>query len=315
LIDIQATFSVKTAGICSGTPHVTDAGGPLLLPACLQTHGLNLYDTAWTRLRPQLEPELIITRNQRVAKELAPAIETRVKILKPLCSAFLDRTVRPCERYFFPPIGTIRTIPDFLSVIEVDKNETITAKHFEPVVNKLDKYTAKYHEDQKNSLKALIPEDRQGTNVEAPCDLARHVFRRDDPKLTKYFWVSLQQMGKIKDEVLVGWPMIGTHRLQVSTKLEIRPGVHLEVPTHFSYNLPVSRTSSQLICLAGLSPATATVQDMDAKDRRFVHKDFETAVGYPVFTWRAAVGFVVLLHTFVVLTKSALSLAFHLCSC
>ena len=250
-----------------------------------------------------------------MAKELVPAIEARVKMLKPLCSALLDRTVRPCERYYFPPFEAVRVIPDFLSVIEADKNETITAKNFEPIVNKLDEHAAKYNEDRKRSLKALIPEDRQGTNVEPPCDLARHVFRRDYPRLTKYFWVSLQQMGKIKDEVLVGWPMIGTHRFPVSTKLEIRPGVHLDVPTPFTYNLPVSRTSSQLIYLAGLSPATATVQDMDSRDRRFVHKDFDTSIGYPIFTWRAAVRSALLLHVFIVLTPSVSSLAFRPYSC
>jgi hypothetical protein len=86
--------------------------------------------------------------------------------------------------------------------------------------------------------------------------------------------------------------MIGTHWYPQSYELEVRPGVYLSMPARYVYNGGSSRMSSQLIRLAGLDPTFTTVQDMDAKDPRFVHNNHNTARGYPIFTWRAAVRFI-----------------------
>jgi hypothetical protein len=67
--------------------------------------------------------------------------------------------------------------------------------------------------------------------------------------------------------------------------------VDVEVPAGFAKNSEASEISSRLIKLAGLDPLTAAVSDMEAADRRFVLSNFYTAIGYPVFTWRAAVSF------------------------
>ncbi|KAJ3512541.1 hypothetical protein NMY22_g15306 [Coprinellus aureogranulatus] len=61
------------------------------------------------------------------------------------------------------------------------------------------------------------------------------------------------------------------------------------MPYGFTLNTDVSAISAKLIRLAGLNRDTATVDEMDEKDPRFVHPDFLTEVGYPVFTWRASV--------------------------
>lgn len=252
----------------------------------------------WTRLRPQLEIRLVKKRNQRLEAELKPAVEERMNILRELFSSYLDRTVQPSARYYFPPIEVFRPHPDFLGIIEADKDRIITAKDFELIVNNFDKYLTDYQEEKKEYLKELVPKDRRGAGVEHPCNLARHVFRRVDPKEHSFYWSSTyEKTGKMEDDVLVGWPMIATHYYSISSSLEVRPGTFLKMPARFGYNLNVSKISSQLIALAGLDPGTATVQDMDAKNLRFVNDDLETAAGYPVFTWRSAVPSIPLLFT------------------
>lgn len=241
-------------------------------------------------MRPHLESCLVKTRNRRLESELGPAVEARMKILEELYDAYLDRECRPSERYYCPPVSAFRPKPDFMKVIEADKDAIITAKDFEPITSNLGRHLVDYQHEKKEHLKTLVPEDRLGNNFEYPCDLARHVFRRAHLNPEKYWGAPVTiTVDQVENQVLVGWPMIGTHWYPESDKLEVRPGVNLNIPARFVYNGSLSRISSQLISLAGLDPATATVQEMDAKNPRFVHTEYDTAIGYPVLTWRAAV--------------------------
>ncbi|KAJ3515974.1 hypothetical protein NMY22_g14314 [Coprinellus aureogranulatus] len=272
LVDVGNAISIYSDGIYTGVPYITNA--------------------AWTKIRPQLEESVVEKRNSRLDEELQPMIKERMEILEDLYNAYLDRAARPAERYYYPPIEAFRPIPEVMEIVEADKDTTITAKDFGSIVLKFNQYVDDYQEELKGSLDKVIPADRRGHGAEQPFNMARHVFRRGSPTDS----YSYSYYGKPKDNVLVGWNMIGAHLYEYSRLLEVRPGVRVEVPEEFAYNDRESRVSSKLITLAGLDPATATARDMDARDPRFVHVEVFTAIGYPIFTWRTALGLNVLLR-------------------
>ncbi|TEB30899.1 hypothetical protein FA13DRAFT_1792030 [Coprinellus micaceus] len=269
LIDIRKGLSLYSNGIYSGVPYIMNA--------------------VWTKIRPGLEIDVSIKRNQRLDEELRPAIKKRMSLLKKLYDAHLDRTARPSERLYSPPVGIFRPIPEVLKIIEADKDTIITAKDFDAIVSNFDKYLTEWQEEKKNSSKALVPSISSREEDEYPFSLARHIFMRSSSEARGYAWL-YRENGAAEDDVLVGWPMVGTHWHEHPRRLQIRLGVDVPVPAGFAYNAEASEISSTLIGLAGLNPASVTVSDMDREDKRFVLGNFYTAIGYPVFNWRAATG-------------------------
>lgn len=231
--------------------------------------------------------DVIVERNQRLDEELKPAVGKRMTLLKELYDAHLDRTTRPSGRLYFPSVEIFQPIPEVLKIIEADKDTIITAKDFDSIIGNFDKYLTEWQEEKKNSFKALVPGMSNLEQDKYPFDLARHIFTRSSSEAHGYAWL-YRQNGAVENDVLVGWPMVGTHWYEYPSGLQIRPGVHVPVPAGFAYNAEASEISSTLIRLAGLDPASVSVPDMDREDKRFVLENFYTAIGYPVFTWRAA---------------------------
>ena len=285
IVDIRKGLSLYSDGIYSGVPYITNAG------TCVPTRhhrGPDDHSLVWTKIRPGLEMDVIVKRNRRLDEELKPIAGKRMTILKELYNAYLDRTTRPSERLYFPSVEIFRPIPEVLRIIEADKTTNITAKDFDSIIGNFDKYVTEWQEEKKNSFKALVPGTSNAEGVESPFDLAKHVFMRSSSEGRGYGWL-YRKNGAVEDDVLVGWPMVGTHWYKYPSRLQIRRGVDVDVPAGFAYNTEASEMSSTLIRLAGLDPTTATVLDMDREDKRFVLGNFDTAIGYPVFTWRGAV--------------------------
>lgn len=251
----------------------------------------------WTKIRPRLEGRVIEKRNKRLAAELQPDVKKRMKILGDLYDDYLDRSFRPSERYYCPSVEVFRPLPDVMKLVEAEKGTVITAEDFEPIVENFGRHIAEYQEELKSSLEKTIPPGGRGQPHQNPLNLAKNVFQGDQGAY--YANYNNTNYGKAEGNVLVGWSMVGTYRSAGIKRLQIRPGVYLDMPPGFAYNMGTSAISVQLIVLAGLDPETATVEDMDAADRRFVRMELATAVGYPVFTWRGAVRLNLIDRTFV----------------
>ncbi|KAF5317326.1 hypothetical protein D9611_003573 [Ephemerocybe angulata] len=262
--DLDKAISVYSSGIFAGTPHVTNA--------------------VWSRIRPKLEPEVQRTRNERIMADLKPSVDKRMAILAGLYDAYLDK-LRPSESCYCPPVDFLRVNPDVIKVVEADKDIDITEKDFQPVVEKFGEYVSEYQDDTEKELLKLMPAGSEG--VEDPWQLARVVFLRDRRARPELYWYTSNSM-EPEDSFLIGRDMVCTHTWERRRKMELRPGVFVDVPSKYELNSDGCRACGSIIIIAGLPQETATIPEMDAKDARFVCKLCVSMNGYNVFTWRAA---------------------------
>ncbi|KAF6743372.1 hypothetical protein DFP72DRAFT_128589 [Ephemerocybe angulata] len=260
-IDIDSAISVESDGIFSGSPDVTDA--------------------IWANVKGKLEPAIIEARNLRLALDLEPTVEKRMGILEDVYSTYLEG-LRPSEQYFCPPLEDLRPIPEVLTILEADKTHKITQSDFKPVVDVLDDLVACYQEEKKKTLVNLLNSSR-GRYMNEPLELARNVFRRAGCQGS-----SVRSQAPTSDCVLVGWAMLGTHITDAYSEVMLRPGVYLNMPAGFIYNELSSRHSGELIDMAGLNPQTASINEMDSMDPRFICDTCSTPKGYAILSWRAA---------------------------
>lgn len=262
-VDIDSAISIESDGIFSGSPDVTDA--------------------IWANLKAKLEPAVIEARNLRLALDLEPAVEERMGILEDVYSTYLEG-LRPSEQYFCPPLEVLRPIPEVLEILEAEKTRNITESDFKPVADNLDELIARYQKEKKKTLVKLL-NSRGGRYMEEPLELARNVFRRARSQGS-----SMPSKAPTSDCVLVGWAMLGTHTTDAYSEVMLRPGVYLNMPAGFIYNELSSGHCSELIDMAGLNPQTASVNEMDSMDPRFVCDTCSTlnGYGYAILSWRAA---------------------------
>ncbi|KAF6743385.1 hypothetical protein DFP72DRAFT_858918 [Ephemerocybe angulata] len=212
---------------------------------------------------------------------LEPTVEKRMGILEDVYSTYLEG-LRPSEQYFCPPLEDLRPIPEVLTILEADKMRKITEPDFKPVADILDDLIARYQVEKKKTLVNLLNSSRD-RYMDEPLELARNVFRRAGHQGS-----SVRSQAPTSDCVLVGWAMLGTHITDAYSEVMLRPGVYLNMPTGFIYNELSSRHSSELIDMAGLNPQTASVDEMDSMDPRFVYDTCSTLKGYAILSWRAA---------------------------
>ncbi|KAF6740993.1 hypothetical protein DFP72DRAFT_947828, partial [Ephemerocybe angulata] len=260
--DLEA-ISVYSYGIFTGTPRVTNA--------------------VWSRLRPKLEPKVQKTMNERIMADLKPSIDKRMAILEGLYDAYLD-TLRPSESCYCPPVDFLRVNADVIKVLEADKATDITEKDFQPIVEKFSEHVSKYQDDTEEAFLKSIP---AGIEDEDPLQLARVVLRRDRSTRSEWYWYGSNIMDP-EDNFLIGRDMVYTHTWARRRKMELRPGVFVDMPSKYELNSDGSRACSSIIMVSGLPPATTTIAEMDANDARFVCKSCVSMNGCDVFTWRAA---------------------------
>ncbi|KAF6746736.1 hypothetical protein DFP72DRAFT_1076071 [Ephemerocybe angulata] len=257
-------ITVYSDGIYTGTPHVTNA--------------------VWSRLRPKLEPKVQKKMNERIMADLKPSVDKRMAMLAGLYDAYLGK-LRPSESCYCPPVDFLRVNPDVIKVVEADKAIDITEKDFQLIVEKFGEYVSQYQDDMEKVFLKLMPVDTEG--VEDPLQLARVVLRRDRRTESEWYWYGSNNVDP-EDNFLIGRDMVCTHTWAKRRKMELRPGVSVDMPSKYEFNSDVSKACSSVITVAGLPPATATIAEMDAKDARFVCKLCVSMNGYNVFTWRAA---------------------------
>ncbi|KAF6746731.1 hypothetical protein DFP72DRAFT_1150833 [Ephemerocybe angulata] len=210
----------------------------------------DVTDAIWANVKGKLEPAIIEARNLRLALDLEPTVEKRMGILEDVYSTYLEG-LRPSEQYFCPPLEDLRPIPEVLTILEADKTHKITESDFKPVADILDDLVARYQEEKKKTLVNLLNSSRDRYMGE-PLELARNVFRRAGSQGS-----SVRSQAPTSDCVL--------HLYELS-----------------------SRHSSELIDMAGLNPQTASVDEMDSMDPRFVCDTCSTLKGYAILSWRAA---------------------------
>lgn len=190
-------------------------------------------------------------------------------------------TLHPSERYCSPLVEYFRAHPAILSLLEAEADVTITADDFRPIIHVVEDYIAEYRAGKLDSVTAELKLETPHSAKHA-ANLARYVFECRRP--------AYEEPGP----QLIGWRMIAGHTcFEGGRSFELRPGVW--VPMHctkVSLHRKASRVASKLIELAGLDPATTTVDDMDKRNPYFVfeqkHLLFQSR-GYEVFTWRRAV--------------------------
>ncbi|KAJ2922820.1 hypothetical protein H1R20_g14289, partial [Candolleomyces eurysporus] len=264
LADIRRCICTSSDGIYTGLATLTNA--------------------SWGRLRSRLEPDIQEARNKRVASEMLPFIQKRTDILKTVYLEHLA-TLQSSERYCSPLIEFFRTHPVISSLLEADPDITITADDFRLTISAVEEYIVKYRAVKKDSVaEALKLEEPSFSSdmVDQAINLARYVF---ECKLPSY--------RKAKSR-LIGWCMIAEHAcFEGSEQVKLRPGVYNRMHcTEVSLRRTASNYASKLIELAGLGPATATVDEMDERKAFFVFEKQSIPSnrldGYEVFTWRSA---------------------------
>jgi hypothetical protein len=256
-----------------------------LLPA-FSTSASNIEQIAWTRIRPRLEALVIESRNWTKKQ--------RFRLLKEAYKEHI-RHRSPGERYCCPPAEFLWRYSDISNLLEADSAVLIMTESFQSAFGKMDERIAEYQAVKKEEAleSARVAVSKLNIRVDKSLGLARQVFQCEHESPAPS---SSGAAAKVPAayQTLIGWDMIAWLPSVEHLGFELRPGVNVDRPSKVQYNDRGSKVCSRLVFMAGLKPATATIEDMDARDPRYVlrrsaflrHLKIDT---YPVFTWRAAV--------------------------
>ncbi|KAJ2918327.1 hypothetical protein MD484_g2079, partial [Candolleomyces efflorescens] len=251
--DFDRAINISSEGIYSGTPNVTTA--------------------IWNKYRPEFERKIRMERNFHRALALRDAIVSRLEMIRGLYATRLS-SMKPSATYFYPPVEFLWSFPEVANLLESDK--TITAKDFQHVIDRIDEYVGCYNNAKRKLLLDALP-SHEISRVADPFSLARYVFQQAD--------------GGNSGTALLGWPAIASHSSLGTLNYGLRLGVAVNAPLAVFLNPPMSAISTQLIILAGLDPATATIDDMEDRDLFVFCRKCKAEPhrnNYGVYTWRGA---------------------------
>ncbi|KAF5313419.1 hypothetical protein D9611_008536 [Ephemerocybe angulata] len=238
-----------------------------------------IRDEDWDKFRTKSEPSIKAAQAERLAQEARVTTHKRLDLLRLCCERYLS-TLSPSERQYVPPVEVFRARPEISRFVDAPLTVAVNEEDFQPFVDQLGRHIVDYQARQKMEALATIPASfglKEGTD---PFELARVIFQCDVGKST----------GSACSKFLVTWPMIRSHRCKARVAYS-----HPDPPTETSptvvLNQDASVTSSEVITLAGLDPATATIQDMDERGALFVCNKCSDSTSETVIvhTWRTAV--------------------------
>ncbi|KAF6746722.1 hypothetical protein DFP72DRAFT_922082 [Ephemerocybe angulata] len=249
--DISKAISVKTVGIATGTPNVTDS--------------------IWAKLQPKLEPLVIEERDQRLSREVKSMLNTRMTVFKQTYDIFLS-TLRPLERYQCPPAPFLRILPEVSALMNAAN--VVTVQHFQPIIDNMAEHLVAYQDAYKASVIATIPASEM-VGVVDPFELARFVF-------------SCQAGSSTCSKSMIGWEAIASHQCIDRRFDEV--SVDANTTHQVVHDKTASAAASTLIQLVGLDPKVAKISDMDLRNARFVCRSCRLHNNsIKVHNWRSAV--------------------------
>ncbi|KAH6918137.1 hypothetical protein BKA70DRAFT_9226 [Coprinopsis sp. MPI-PUGE-AT-0042] len=271
--DIDSALKLYTPGIETGVPNVTNA--------------------VWTKLRPKLEPLVIDAVNRRLDKEMRAIVQPRLETLKAVYQSSLSH-LRPSQKRLQPAYQSLRRFPAVASLIDADKDVVVRAEDFEPLMKDVPQYIDEYWADLRAGATATIPTSDATTSSD-PFSLARYWFKCG--ALTSYTSSSHYSEYRIERvcsvKAILGWPRVQLHLSKGCDHQSYESGVvaqHvLEQKCPIALDEATSSAAQTLITLAGLDVATATIEDMDLNEARFVCDSCSQRSMYDVLDWRQAV--------------------------
>ena len=219
-------------------------------------------DQAWEKiLRPKYEDEIKQVQDERLEAELQSIIEDRADVL---CAAYweeIKKRFRPAHSLLCPTTEVVRkTIPEVKPILYRERDVDVTASDFQPIMEKIIAFGPQHLESKKAAILRSIPESERSEGVD-PLTLAKNVFTCDlEMKLKTYCEPC---------RLYITWDDMAPHIADGC----FAPDGHYSragEPFNMRYSEAHSQQSAHLLQLVGLNPDTATVEEMDAIDARFI---------------------------------------------
>ncbi|KAF5317049.1 hypothetical protein D9611_003566 [Ephemerocybe angulata] len=254
--DIKVAISVRTVGIYTGAPTVTDS--------------------IWAKLQQKLEAKVIEEKTRRLSREVANVVKSRRAVFENMYDGFLS-TLRPLERYQCPPASFLRILREVSALINAE-DAVVTVQDFQPIITNMAAHLNKYQGDFQASIIATIPaSERDG--VADPLDVARFAFSCQ----------ATSQWGPSQcSKFLSGWEMIASHPCDGHWRFN-EPILQANIGHQVTYNVTASAIASTLIRLVGLDPKTARIADIEQRNGRFICGSCRVTNTTTVHNWRSAV--------------------------
>ena len=204
-------------------------------------------------------------------------VGTRINALRTYYAGYLE-TLRPRERYLRPRADFLILEPEMQTIIEgpaeegVDEDQRMQRIVEEEIEHYVDLYRQTKEGELCDTLKQrLLP---VGDGVPLPIELATAVFLCHTP-----------------EDVIIGSRNHNAHKECAYPYPVHYPSANMFIyrPDNRMFADVESNFAAHLVRLAGLDPATATAEEMDELDLRFVNDNWLTDQGWGVYTWRMAV--------------------------
>jgi hypothetical protein len=240
--------------------------------------------TAWTRLRAQLEPVIQEIRDDRYEQIRE---ERNYTLSKRLDSWRASLNIPTMDKLTYPRLPELHHFPEFVAFRELDCERPLTNGDYEAVLSALPRISSEFVEMRKSELQDMIPQENITEHSSNPLELATSTFRPPVESSSDRHGCSFN-----RNDVVVGWDALSVCRF-----FHTAPGKFGAAPCEFDPWL--SKLCSSLVASGGLDPKTATVEDMDTLDERFLCGSCLLGPGgvppdahtfeFETYTWRTAV--------------------------
>lgn len=263
--------------------HRNTDGERYATPLILSCRTRNVF-TAWTRLRAQLEPVIQEIRDDRYE----PIQEERNYTLSNRLDSWrASLNIPTMDKLTYPRLPELHHFPEFVAFRELDCERLLTNGDYEAVLSALPRISSEFIEMRKSELQDMILQENITEHLSNPLELATSTFRPPMKSSSDRHGCSFN-----RNDVVVGWDA-----LSVCCFFHTAPDKFRAAPCEFDPWL--SKLCSSLVASRGLDPKTATVEDMDTLDERFLCGSCLLGPGgvppdahtfeFETYTWRTAV--------------------------
>ena len=239
--------------------------------------------TVWKRIRPILEPKVLVKKQERLVEEMKHIRHTRRAIVHASYQEY-KKTLMPSQWKYLPRTLDICGLDPFAKVIDAKADINITAADFEDAFHQLPELLAASSDALKLHARNLIQiykrvnqstssapgpgqfVEGEGSSSSQPdvLDLATAVFTCKE--------------SSCRERHLFGWDDIAQHHCKMDLDELIARRYFWELYNPIDcapHNLRItfsslrSEVAAVVVRAAGLDDRVATVSDMDARDLRF----------------------------------------------
>ncbi|KAF5310607.1 hypothetical protein D9619_007761 [Psilocybe cf. subviscida] len=232
-----------------------------------------ITERVWARIRTQMEPDIMLAKQQRRESEDRAVRQSRRQILDGLFKAY-KMTLSPAQWKYLPTTAILSGLQPFRDVIEADGSTVVTKADLEPYMQNI----AETLTAAKDALKARLVDRAAASHRSAQVpdgalaeggpelepfqifELATTAFKCGSCQKAVYGW----------DEITSHFCSAGDNGIQNLSSYYDRTAIYnLEYPYEFSFSPESAGAVRTVIKTSGLDPVSATVAEMDANDLRF----------------------------------------------